>query len=219
MRAGAPSAGLCSASQDVRNVVGLRLRVAIAPALHLALDIADGFAEVAESRRGVVDRVEIDERVHEQVAQAASGGGVDACRQLLAQDDAAPAFHQIERRTEDVGLVAVGDHARRAIEHRRELREDRDLATHVVRGFHLAAERRPPQHVLAIAVMDEVRQVRVTARELLDADGAVGTELGIEVCAERGEVELFALPHGLRLVFGNTHDVNFPRMRFATTIL
>ena len=47
--------------------------------------------------------------------------------------------------------------------------------------LHLAAERRPAQHVLAIAVMHEVRQVRVAAGELLDGDGAVRAELVVEV--------------------------------------
>ena len=76
MSAGAPSAGMCAASHaddlvDRRDVVGLRAGVALGPAADLALDVARGLAEVAEAGGGVVDRVQIDERVDEQLADAA----------------------------------------------------------------------------------------------------------------------------------------------------
>ena len=86
-----------------------------------------------------------------------------------------------------------------------------------MRGLDLAAERRAAQDVLAIAVVDEVGEVRVAAGELLDGDGAVHAERGLEERGELAEIELFAGADRSRRVLD--HVPYLARIRFATTIL
>src|SRR5207249_1124913 len=74
---------------------------------------------------------------------------------------------------------------------------------------------RPAQHVLAVAMADEVGQVRVAAGKLLDRDRAVRTELAIDERGEPIERELFARAHRDRVA----HGAYRPRIRLATTIL
>lgn len=61
---------------------------------------------------------------------------------------------------------------------------------------------RPPQHVLAVARAHEVREVGVTARELLDHEIADIAEMRAQIRAEARKVELLAGTHGAGLIDG-----------------
>ena len=71
----------------------------------------------------------------------------------------------------------------------------------------------------AIAVPDQVGQVRVTARELLDGDVAVRADLGLEVRTQLAGIELLAGAHRPGLIFDQCAHLYLARIRFATTIL
>ena len=75
------------------------------------------------------------------------------------------------------------------------------LAQHVVAATDRRAGRRSAQHPLAVAAAHEVREVRVAAGELLDAERCViGEALRPQEGREALGVELFAGADGPRFV-------------------
>ena len=134
---------------DRRELARLRPLPLLAPAPHLAFEVAVGMAEVGEPDRVVVDGVDLHEHVDQRFG-AAPGvvGGESGHLRRRAQDLPVDLLHHVEGRVVDVGVVA--ERERRGHRHvgGRERREHLVLARHVVRGRQHVAERRPPQHPL-----------------------------------------------------------------------
>ena len=75
--------------------------------------------------------------------------------------------------------------------------EDVKLASHIVRGFHLAAERRSAQNHLPTAELHAIREIRMAAWELRDTEvvpfiGETSPEEGFEFA----DVELLSRANG-----------------------
>ena len=188
-----------------------------APALHLAADVALRFSEVGQAGGAVVDLVQLDQFVDDVAAQ---GGDLVARKphvgwQVLAQDDALDAFHDVEITAHDRWVLAVGDDPGHVGVDRGEGVQHPHLAPHVVGGLRLAAVRRPAQHQIAAARFHQVGEVGGAGAELGDLERA--GEAGIDrrqVLADRAEIELLARAHGARCV---DHCARYsPRMRFAS---
>ena len=103
-------------------------------------------------------------------AESPAGVAMGAHRRgkRAADDLAAAPLHHEERRAEHGGIVAEEIGAGRPVEPLPEAREHLVLALHVVGARGELAHGRPPQHQLARAHAQEVREVGVTVRELLD---------------------------------------------------
>ncbi len=190
---------------DVLDVVGPGPGVALRPTGDLALDVAGGLSQIAQAGGFVVEPVKRREVVDQRLVQAAHliRRERETGRQVLAQDHAADPPHDVEVRAEHAVVLAERERLRRERIHGVEPGQDAVLPTHVVRALHLAAERRAAQHVLALAGAQQIRQVRVPARELLDRDLVVGTDLGdvrAEVRGKRLEVEPLALADAPRSI-------------------
>src|SRR5262249_20466857 len=148
-------------------------------------------------------------------------------RQCLTQNDPADPAHHVKLGA-DYGLVlAVRDRLRGKRVDGMQARQDAILAPHVVRALDFAAERRPAQPLLLRTLAQQVREIRVTARKLLDAERP-SSEFGQCLPEPFGEplgVEQLALAYGARLVDERhapcppTSSPYCLRMRRATTDL
>ena len=78
---------------------------------------------------------------------------------LRAQDDSRHALHHVERRAEYRFIFAKQKRPRHFLIDRMQVRKDAILATHVVRGFDLCADRRTSQDELAIAGADQISEI------------------------------------------------------------
>src|SRR5207247_4803388 len=77
-----------------------------------------------------------------------------------------------------------------------EPREHTELSSHVMRGFHLAAERRATKNEFLADQRNGVRQVRMAAGILLDGERpAFAWKVSAEKRLQFGQVQLFAGAH------------------------
>ena len=173
------------------DLVGDGGGVAPGPALDLPAHVALGVPERAQPGRVDVERVQLGEGVGGRLRQPPREGRVDLQTrgEATAQHDAADALHQIEPGPEDRFIVAQQQRPRHPRVHRRELAEDRKLAVHVVCRLDLRAERRPAQHQLVLADLQEIGEIRVTARELLDLHVPGQPQRMLQIWREAVEVE------------------------------
>jgi hypothetical protein len=168
----------------LRHLARLRAVPALGPAAHLPPDEPGRLPQPDEPVRLDVDGVEVGERVHQRAARAPArrGPAVEFGRLLRADDEAAPALHEVEGRADDRGVPAEHERARREPVDRVDGLQDVELARHVVRARRHGAERRPAHHELLSAEAQQVSQVRVSARELLDRH----RRRRVEAFAQRG---------------------------------
>ena len=127
----------------------------LAPTSHLALDVAVGPTELAETGRAIVDTVDRDEHVDELFGTAARvvvRQRSDFLRR--AEDDAVDLLHHVEGRVVDGEVLAERERGRNGDVGGSEGREHRVLARHVVRGRQHVAERRAAQNPLVRLVAD-----------------------------------------------------------------
>jgi hypothetical protein len=69
------------------------------------------------------------------------------------------------------------------------------LARHIMRFRRHRTQRRTPQNVFPATGLDQINQVRMTIRELFNADVVAGSwELSTEVLGQRAHVKFFAMP-------------------------
>ena len=137
-------------------------------------------AELVETDRVVVDRVDRDEHVDEGFGAAARVVGRER-RELgrRAQDHAVDLLHHVEGRVVHGVVVAERERARNRHVGVGERGEHGVLARHVVRGRQHVAERRTAQHPLVRVVADRVREVRATARDQRRVQRRVGRALDV----------------------------------------
>src|SRR6266699_280523 len=123
------------------------------------------------------------------------------CRRVSSENDASDWFHQIKRRAQDRFVVTVTEDLRSGGIDAVEPRENTELSSHVMRGLHLAAERRATKNEFLAAQRNGVRQVRMAARILPARERPV---LAWKVSAEKrlqfGQVQLFAGAHRSRAI-------------------
>ncbi len=94
----------------------------------------------------------------------------DGGRLLVPNDDAVPALHEIEDRSDDRPIVAERVGTWRQWVHRMDRRQPPEFARHVMRRRRDRTERWTPQHELALAEADQIGQVGVPTRKLLDRE-------------------------------------------------
>jgi len=160
---------------DVAGATGLPLG---GPAPQLPLDVAVGAAEVAQAGRVEVDLVDPGEDVDELLRQ-----GPTLCRAelgglvRLAVDDAVDLGHGVERRTDDVGVVAQREHPRHRDVSGAQGGHHTVLPRHVVCARQQLPERGSSDDDRVLPAADAVGQV----------GQAAGDDLGGPVVAEPGE--------------------------------
>ena len=113
---------------------------------------------------------------------------------------AAP-LHQIEGCPQDALVIAEQQRAWGRLVDPAEAGEDAVLSSHVVRRLDPVVEWRPAQDQLPIAQADEVGQVRMAVRELLDDERVLGgAELSLQITPQPREIELLARANGGRFI-------------------
>ena len=135
--------------------------------------------------------MQIGERIDERGADGVADLGTiaDGGRLLVPDDDAAPALHDVEDRSDERRIVAERVGSRRERIHRMDRRQPPELARHVVRRRRHRTKRRTPQHELGLAEADQVGQVGVPARKLFDRERLCEVEPG-----DAGVREVLAQP-------------------------
>jgi hypothetical protein len=152
-----------------------------------------------------INGVEIGESVDEALAHTASKFEIvsDLRRNLAADDDSCPTFHEVEGGADDVRVLTEEIGLWREVEDRIDCGEQAVLAWHVVGRGCDRSEWRPSQDEFKIIEPDEIGQVRVTARKLRDLDRARGLgerEMSAQVTGERFTIQVFARTNGCRVV-------------------
>src|ERR1043166_333954 len=143
-----------------------------------------------------VDRVQLHHAIDKRAADAAPIIFVrcDFRRYLFTEYDASPALHQKEWRADHARIVAHQVTFRRRRKVGMTGLEDARLTNHVVSLWSDWSERGPAEYVFAPADAQQVRQVRMTARKLLDFDAPPGSlDFSTQILAEGAGIELFAL--------------------------
>ena len=160
-----------------------------------------------------------DELVDRRLAQLAHAVLVEAHlrRDLLTQDDAVEAAHDIEVAADDRLVVTERHHRRDGGEVRRECALDVVLAAHVVCTLGLGARGRAAQDEVALRVAQEVGEVARPARELAHLGRAVESArvgFGVRVLAQPlrdgGHVERVLLAHRSRVGLDVVERRHFP---------
>ena len=145
------------------------------PSADLPGEEALGVAEVAEADFGGVNGVQPGQRV-DQLERGGSCLLLGEVRNAVGVGvhDAVEHLHQVEGRTKNGLILAVGHHLwhRDAGDAQRGLHPV--LATHVVGLLKGPTHRGPPQDPVVDVVAHSEREVRVTARERLHADNPGG---------------------------------------------
>jgi hypothetical protein len=148
------------------------------PTPHLPLVVPVRAPEVGQAHGDRVDRVQVDQPVHQVEDQIADGGGPDrgqVGRQPVHRplDEA----HHVERRTDDLGVGSErhGPGHRKAGRMKR--RDDAVLPAHVVRGGQHVPERRPAHDEPLGSIADRIREVGPAAGDHL-AGQVAGDEAG-----------------------------------------
>ena len=142
----------------------------LGPAGQLALDEALGPAQLAKAGRFGIDLVEIGEGVDHGLADAPGEVRIalEARRQIGADDDAAAALHDMERRADHPVVRAQHVAARRQRIDPPEPGQHPVLPGHVVGAGRDRPERRPAQDVLGLPKAQQVGEIGVAAAELAD---------------------------------------------------
>ena len=143
--------------------------------------------------------MQLRQAVDETLARLAREGTV-ACefgRDVAAKHDSMAALHQIERRTDHRRIFAKQIDPRRRGKHGVHRFEHVEFPSHVMRFRRHRAERRPAQHVLAIAGVHQIREVRMPAGELLDRESMLeALDFATQVITERAHVDFLARTDG-----------------------
>src|SRR5262249_33223419 len=131
------------------------------PAFDLAPYEARGLAQVDESARLNVNRVQTDERINQALADPAANLQLVSYlrRNGLTYDNASPPLHQIKRRADHARVLAQQIRFRRQVKMRADRGEQPVFARHVVSRRRDWAERWPAHHEFTIAQPNAVGQV------------------------------------------------------------
>ena len=130
----------------------------------------------------------VDQRCRHRPPRLGGVGKLDG--QGVADDVAVDPFHDVEPGADHRLVLAEGDHLGHRDSGALQRREHAVLARHVVRGGEHVRERRPANHETALAVVDDVREVRASAGDHLAAQRArKSSDARRQVRSERVEVE------------------------------
>ena len=164
----------------------------VGPAAHLPLQEA---RRLAQKYAIGIHLVESGQAIHEALADAAAEIRRRAVirRHIAPQHDAVAAFHDEENRADDVRVLAQQEHLRSRLEHRMHRAQDAIFPRHVVGFGRHRTERRPAQDILASTGLQQVSQVGVAARKLLDAQSRLyAFQLAAQVAGQDTRVDLLA---------------------------
>ena len=173
------------------QVTGVRRVELLLPACDLATEEPLGAAEVTETDRRRLDRVQRGERVHEAFGDRAGSLGAERFELggAAVRRTGAP-LHDVEVRAQHRGIGAQREGPRDRHVGVLERRHDAVLAGHVVGGREHVAERRPSDDPLLRAVGHDVGQVGPPAGDQGRPQlVARARDLGREPRAEDVEVE------------------------------
>src|SRR5688572_14742535 len=121
---------------------------------------------MSETGSLVVDAVELNQRIQHTRTQRTCHRRREreSWRQILAQNEAWHAAHDVKLRTDDGRIVTVRDHFGYVAIHRRQSLLQPVLAPHVVRALGLRSRWTATQHQVVTFVLEAIRPVRDAAR-------------------------------------------------------
>ncbi len=150
----------------LRDRIGLGGAILLRPAFDLARDVVVAAAEVAESERGRIERMQPRERGVHGVVDRRALSGLRVRHVRLPDDAALDVVHEIERRAGDAGIVAIKHRRGHGKASRIERAGHAELAVDRVRGRKQLARRLAPQHVAARRRLQKISGVGLAAFEL-----------------------------------------------------
>jgi hypothetical protein len=165
----------------------VRLRSHNPPKRELPLQVPVRPREALQPRRAPVDRVQLDERVDERLAQRPLLPR-EAIRHRVADHAALEPPHHVERRADHGRVVADGEHLRHG-EPPRERPQHARLAQDVVRAGRERPARRPPHDELGVAPRKGERDVGVALADRRDLRLTGAQPVRVEERQERIEHE------------------------------
>ena len=196
-----------------RDVIGLGGSIAPGPALDLTPDVAVRAAEVGQAGVLVVHSVQLGQGIDHRIRDRRHGLriGLLGNGHPRSEHDPFDSLHQVERCAEHLRIRTIDDRFGNFSIAAGERRENPKLASHVMGGLDLGAERRSPQHKLEVGNRNQIGEIREAAGELADLDllarasrvSATGRtrrlgqhgQLTVEISTQSLEVEFLSTAH------------------------
>ena len=139
--------------------------VLLGPAHELPGEIAAGLAEVGQSHRGDVDRVELRQPLVHRIEDLSPVFALELGQRRVPEDASLDMGHEEERRADDALVLAERQSARRGETPAFERAQDAKLALDHVGALEQPARRLAAQHVAAARGLDQVGRVRLAGGE------------------------------------------------------
>ena len=178
----------------VTHVIRLRLAETVTPAANLALHITGALTQLIKAGGLGIDIVQVHQLVDHIQAQLAGIRLTElkVLGEILAQDDAFQALHDVKIAAQNVVVVADGDNVRNIREFGLESPHHLGFPQHVVGRLGNMAKRRAAQHVRTIAIVHLVRQIGCATGILFDRRRAFQVRDGLLHEAVNGRnIQLF----------------------------
>src|SRR6185369_12029366 len=155
---------------DCFELACFRALPSFGPAFYLPRDKSHGFADVHQTRRININRMKLGQRVDHSLTHSPAKIKIvaDLFGDIPADNQTSSAFHKIKRDTDYGRVFAKQVRTRRARKQRMHSRKQPKFARHVVSRWGDGSKWRPPQNKLVPAKPNQIRQIRMPARKLLD---------------------------------------------------
>ena len=190
-----------------RHFIGLGGFVLGAPALHLALHVALGLAEIAQAGGLIVDAVQLGQGVDLVVVKVGALVLGQGFQLRLGEHPAGHEIHHVEAGADHVIVFAQQVHGRhRHLAVFAERLHDAVFPVHLVGGRQHLARRLLAQHVFPVAALQQVGGVGLPALELAHLERAVEQIVLFQVLGETRLIQAVRLKHrdDFRLTFHNS---------------
>ena len=180
----------CAGGVEVLELARLVVLPEPGPAPELTLEVAGRPPEAVQPRGPGVDGVDLDEPLQEPLGHARSLlGRVERGRQVVGDDVALQALHDVEGGADDALALADGEHLGHAHARGRERAQETRLAQHVVCAGGPRGARRAAQHDLGAVAAEQVGDVRAAVAERRRLDVPAADPVLVEEGAQRLEHE------------------------------
>ena len=188
---GIGSAELLGQRVDDRVVTVLRPVPLVGPACDLPLEVTGALGRVAQADGVDVDRVDGAEHTDEVLASGARlvGRQVREHARVVGHEPV-QAAHHVERRAEDLDVVAEAEHLRDGYVRVAQRIEVAELARHVVGRWQERADRWAADDELGVAYGHRDRQVRRAAADDLVGERTIDADVVEQPPAERDGVKV-----------------------------
>jgi hypothetical protein len=173
-------------------IAAAKLRPLVRPPRELPREIIAGLPEVGKAERLIVERVNRRERRAHRAEERRALLFLEPGRREIVEDPPVQPFHQIERRAEDLAVLAIKIWLRRRHAAPLQGAEHAIFAVDRMRRRHQHVVGLFSQHAAPIASDDEIGRIRHASLRALDADRRRAAEPAFQIFVELGDVEIDA---------------------------